>query len=237
MLGSLVRAAEACRDVALAFGTPFISGKDSLYNAYTSEGRKISIPGTLLISAMGKVHDVRQCVTMDLKTPGNDLYLIGFTRNELGGSHHHIVTGAQGGDIPKVDLQKAAAVFKGLHQAIRAGLIRSCHDLSEGGLAVAVAEMAFAGEVGADISLKGLAGCEKESDNVRLFSETTTRFIVEVKPEHATALRARLPNIALTHLGKTVAEQRLRIAGANGEWLIWAKLSELKEAWQKPLRW
>ena len=82
VLGSLVRAAEACRDVALAFGTPFISGKDSLYNAYTAEGRKISIPGTLLISALAKVNDVRQCVTMDLKEPGNELYLIGATRNE-----------------------------------------------------------------------------------------------------------------------------------------------------------
>src|SRR5205085_5163492 len=102
VLGSLVRAAEACRDVALAFGTPFISGKDSLYNAYTSEGRKISIPGTLLISALGRVPDVRQCVTMDLKAAGNDLYLIGATRNELGGSHYHLVTGRTGSDAPRV---------------------------------------------------------------------------------------------------------------------------------------
>ena len=238
VLGSLVRAAEACRDVALAFGTPFISGKDSLYNAYQSEGRKISIPGTLLISALGRVNDVRRCVTMDLKEVRNELYLVGTTRNELGGSHHHLVTGATGGNVPKVDLQLAPRVFKALHAAIEGGLVRACHDLSEGGLAVAIAEMAFAGGIGADVTgLKNLAGAEGESDDVRLFSESPTRFVVEVKPENVAAFRTIMNEIPLSPLGKTVAEQRLRIAGSDGEWLIWAKLSDLKEAWQKPLRW
>lgn len=238
VLGSLVRAAEACRDVALAFGTPFISGKDSLYNAYTSQGRKISIPGTLLISAMGRVPDVRQCVTMDLKEPGNDLYLIGVTKREMGGSHYHLVAGQSGGEVPKVDLQLAPKIFRALHEAITKGLIRSCHDLSEGGLAVALAEMAFAGGIGADVTgLKDLAGADRLSDDERLFSESTTRFVVEVKPENAAAFRTAMKELPLTLLGRTVAEPRLRIAGTNGEWLIWSKLSELKEAWQKPLRW
>jgi phosphoribosylformylglycinamidine synthase len=238
VLGSLVRAAEACRDVAVAFGTPFISGKDSLYNAYASEGRKISIPGTLLISALGRVNDVRKCVTMDLKEPGNDLYLIGVTRKELGGSHYHLVTGQTGGEVPRVDLQMAPRIFKTLHATIERGLIRSCHDLSEGGLAVAVAEMVFAGGVGADVTgLKDLAGAGGLIDTERLFSESPTRFVVEVKPEHSAAFKAALGDLPLTSLGKTIAELRLRIAGANGEWLIWSKLNQLKEAWQKPLRW
>jgi phosphoribosylformylglycinamidine synthase len=238
VLGSLVRAAEACRDVALAFGTPFISGKDSLYNAYTSQGRKISIPGTLLISAMGRVPDVRQCVTMDLKEAGNDLYLIGVTKRELGGSHYHLVTGQTGTEVPKVDLQLAPRIFQAIHAAIAKGLIRSCHDLSEGGLAVALAEMAFAGGIGADITgLKELIGADRLNDDERLFSESTTRFVAEVKPENVAAFRAALSDIPLTPLGKTVAEPRLRMAGMNGEWIIWSKLSELKEAWQKPLRW
>ena len=99
VLGSLVRAAEACRDVALAYGMPFISGKDSLNNEYHS-GRAgiIGIPPTLLISALGQVPDVRRCVTMDLKEPGNLLYLIGTTRDELGGSHYHLVRGLNGRD-------------------------------------------------------------------------------------------------------------------------------------------
>jgi phosphoribosylformylglycinamidine synthase len=236
ILGSLVRAAEACRDVALAFGTPFISGKDSLNNAYRSADRRISIPGTLLISAMGLVHDVRQCVSMDLKEAGNELYVVGVTRDELGGSHYHLVTSHSGGNVPKVDLQLAPKVFGAVHAAIAKGLVRACHDPSEGGLAVALAEMAFAGGVGADVTdLKGVAA--GLSDTARLFSESPTRFVLEVRPENAATLRETFDGLPLARIGLTVKEPRLRIAGENGEWLIWSKLDELKEAWQKPLRW
>src|SRR5262249_26114934 len=151
VLGSLVRAAEACRDVALAYRMPFISGKDSLNNEYQSGGRRVVIPPTLLISALGRVPDVRQCVTMDLKAPGNCLFLIGQTREEMGGSHYHLVAGGTGGVVPQPDLRLAPRIFQGLHAAMRRGLVRSCHDLSEGGLAAAVAEMVFAGGIGADI--------------------------------------------------------------------------------------
>jgi phosphoribosylformylglycinamidine synthase subunit PurSL len=236
VLGSLVRAAEACRDVALAFGTPFISGKDSLNNEYRSADRRISIPGTLLISAMGLVHDVRQCVTMDLKEPGNELFVVGVTGAELGGSHYYLVTGQSGGAVPNVDLKLAPKVFAAVHTAITKGLIRACHDPSEGGLAVALAEMAFAGGVGADVTdLKATA--PELSDTERLFSESATRFVLEVPPANAAALREVFTGMPLVKIGTTLKEPRLRIAGATGEWLIWSKLDELKEAWQKPLRW
>jgi phosphoribosylformylglycinamidine synthase len=234
-LGSLVRAAEACRDVALAFGTPFISGKDSLNNAYRSGDRRISIPGTLLISAMGLVHDVRQCVTMDLKEPGNELYVVGVTKDELGGSHFYLVAGQPGGNVPRVDLELAPRVFAAVHAAITKGLVRACHDPSEGGFAAALAEMAFAGGVGADVTdLKAVA--PGLSDTARLFSESPTRFILEVRPEHATAVREAFDGLPLAKVGVTVQEPRLRIAGESGEWLIWSKLDELKEEWLKPLR-
>jgi phosphoribosylformylglycinamidine synthase subunit PurSL len=236
VLGSLVRAAEACKEVALAFGTPFISGKDSLNNEYRSGEQRIAIPGTLLISAMGLVPDVRKCVTMDLKEPGNDLYVVGATRDELGGSHYHLITGQDGGNVPKVDLQLAPKVFVAIHSAITKGLVRACHDLSEGGLAVAVAEMAFAGGVGADVTdLKAVA--PGLSDTVRLFSESPTRFVLEVKPANAAALQELFAGLPLVKVGTTVKEPRLRFAGEAGEWLVWAKLDELKDAWQKPLRW
>ena len=235
VLGALVRTAEACRDVAVAFGTPFISGKDSLNNTYAGKGgERLDIPHTLLVSALARVPDVRKCVTMDLKEPGNDLYLVGVTRDELGGSHYHLVTGQTGGEPPRVDLAQAPKVFAAVHAAISQGLVRACHDLSEGGLAVAAAEMAFAGGIGADLGdLRSIPG----SDEVRLFSESTTRFLIEAKPEHATALRQTFADLPLARVGITVAEPRLRVVGANGEWLIWVKLAELKEAWQKPLRW
>jgi phosphoribosylformylglycinamidine synthase len=236
VLGSLVRAAEACRDVALAYNTPFISGKDSLNNEFHSGDRSITIPPTLLVSALGRVPDVRRCVTMDLKEPGNLLFLIGVTKNELGGSHYHLVNQAIGGIPPQPDLQLAARIFRKLHEAILRGLIRSCHDLSEGGLAVAVAEMAFAGGIGADLTRMDRVA-PQEADEVLLFSESASRFIVEVTPNNATPLEQCFGNDApLTRLGQTCKEQRLRIAGANGEWVVWAELADLKEAWQKTLR-
>src|SRR5207244_955494 len=106
VLGSLVRAAEACRDAAVAYNMPFISGKDSLNNEFHAGDRHIVIPPTLLISALGRVPDVRRCVTMDLKEPGNILFLIGTTREEMGGSHFNLVTGAEGGEVPQVDVEK-----------------------------------------------------------------------------------------------------------------------------------
>jgi phosphoribosylformylglycinamidine synthase len=237
VLGSLVRAAEACRDVALPYGTPFISGKDSLNNEYRSGDRHITIPPTLLISALGRVEDVRRCVTMDFKEPGNLLFLVGATKNEMAGSHFHMVNHMAGGTVPRVDTQLAPRLFRKLHEAIQRGLIRACHDLSEGGLAAAVAEMAFAGAIGADVI--GLAATAAgEADEVLLFSESTTRFVVEVATANADALRACLGDQApLFAIGQLCKEPRLRIAGSSGEWIVWLPLKDLKEAWQKPLRW
>ncbi len=154
-LGSLVHAALACHDMAVALGTPFVSGKDSLNNEFRPLGSSetISIPPSLLISALGQVDDVHRCVSMDLKAAGNVLYLVGLTKDELGGSHFALVEGLSGGEAPKVDAPAAKKTFVAMHKAIHAGVVRACHDLSEGGLAAAAAEMAFAGGLGARISL------------------------------------------------------------------------------------
>ena len=167
-LGSLVRAALACHDVALALGTPFISGKDSLNNEFSyidaaGERQSIAIPPTLLISALGQIDDVAQCVTMDLKEPGNLLYLVGETQDELGGSHFALVHDLRGGQVPTVDPALAKRTFAAVHAAIDAGLVRACHDLSEGGLAVAAAEMAFAGGCGASVDLARAAPSRTKS--------------------------------------------------------------------------
>jgi phosphoribosylformylglycinamidine synthase len=236
--GALVRAAEACRDVAMAFGTPFISGKDSLNNTFREEGHLRSIPHTVLISALGRVPDATKCVTMDLKEPGNLLYLLGNTKDELGGSHYHLATEQTGGEPPRVDLELAPKIFAALHSAISQGLVRSCHDCSEGGLAVALAEMAFAGGIGSDVTgLKDLPGAAGLSDEIRLFSESCSRFVVEVKPDLADRFNTTFAGLPFASIGTTQKEPRLRIAGANGEWLVWSSLSQLKDAWQKPLRW
>jgi len=152
-LGSLVRAAFGCYDASKGFGVPFISGKDSLYNEFSVNKKTISIPGTLLISAIAVMDDVSGAVTMDLKSPESLLYIVGETFEELGGSHYFDILKFKGGVVPQVDFKKSKASMDGLSSAVAKGLVRSVHDCSEGGLAVALAEMSFAGGLGANIFL------------------------------------------------------------------------------------
>ncbi len=241
-LGSLVRAALACHDVALALGTPFISGKDSLNNEFSytdadGERRTIAIPPSLLISAIGQIDDVAKCVTMDLKQPANLLYLVGATRDELAGSHYALVNGLEGGQVPTVDPQRARETFAALHRAIRSGLVRACHDLSEGGLAAAAAEMAFAGGLGARIELAAMP-TEGEMDEpaARLFSESNSRFLCEVAPEGAAEFEQALAGVPVANIGEVTDATSLVIVFRETK-VIDADIYELKEAWQAPLRW
>jgi phosphoribosylformylglycinamidine synthase len=241
-LGSLVRAAIACLDVAVALGTPFISGKDSLNNefSYTNAAgarRTIAIPPSLLISAMGQVEDVANCVTMDFKEPGNAVYLVGETRDELGGSHFALVTGRSGGQVPTVDPARARATFAALHRAIVGGLVRACHDLSEGGLAAAAAEMAFAGRLGASLDAGSIAAAFGEMGAaVALFSESNTRFLCEVPEARAADFEREFAELPLAKLGQVLGGERLAIS-VDGRTIVDANIYELKEAWQAMFRW
>jgi phosphoribosylformylglycinamidine synthase len=256
-LGALVRAALACHDVAVAFGTPFISGKDSLHNEFSydqnGERRTIQIPHTLLISALAQIDDVDRCITMDLKSPGNLLVQIGATRHELSGSHLELVADVHGNSrVPQVDVETAKRTFAAVHEAMQRGLVRACHDLSEGGLAVAAAEMAFAGNCGATIRLADVPRdasvdpAAEDLDVVLLFSESASRFVIEVPPAQQAALEAVLQNaqVSFRHIGEVTAEPRVQFANGRpssisrgSAWQIDLPLAELKEAWQKPLRW
>ncbi|MDO4551092.1 MAG: phosphoribosylformylglycinamidine synthase subunit PurL [Planctomycetia bacterium] len=244
-LGSLVRSAIACHDMSLALGTPFISGKDSLNNEFRPEGKDpISIPPSLLISALGQVRDVHQCVTMDLKGEGNYLFQVGMTRNEMGGSHFGLVENCSGGEVPKVDFIVAKKTFAAMHAAISAGTVRACHDLSEGGLAVAAAEMGFAGEIGVNLELAcvpydGDRTCP-ECNAILLFSESNTRFLCEVTPENAEAFTAFFTQagIPVARVGMTEKSHAMRVLDVNDEkMVIAADLKALKKAWQAPLNW
>ena len=228
-LGALVLAARACQDVAVAFGTPFISGKDSLNNEFRVGDRTIVIPHSLLVSAISIVEDVRKCVTMDAKAAGDVLYRVGATRDELGGSHYLLVNGATGGAVPKVDTAVAKKTFAAVAAAIRQGLVRACHDLSEGGLAAAAAEMAFAGGLGMSLKVD-------EREDVALFSESPSRFLIEVKPGDVARFEAALAGLPLAKLGEVTAAPRLVIAGRKGV-VVDEAIADLKEAWQAPLRW
>jgi len=224
-LGALVEAARGCHDAALHYKTPFISGKDSLNNEYRGpDGRRHAIPPTLLISAIGIIEDVSQAVTMDLKQAGSSVYLLGETRAELGGSHFELVTavpvaaafmaadppvparvsagmlrypaatGCFQSEVP-APAAAAPALYRALHAAMRAGEVRACHDLSEGGLAVAAAEMCIGGRRGMALSL------EADDTAMALFSESNGRLLAEVPPAHQASFEARFAGLPLTRLG------------------------------------
>jgi len=252
-LGSLVRSAIACQDMAVVLQTPFVSGKDSLNNEFSyfnDEGEKqtIAIPPSLLISAMGQIDDVRKSVTMDLKEAGNVVLLVGKTRREFGGSHYCLVENETGGDVPRVEPEFAKTVFATVHAAINERQIRSCHDLSEGGLAVAATEMALAGGLGLELTLDDVARADSASapgsstdplTSVEvLFSESNTRFLIEVEPEHVDAILARFAsaNVPLTRLGQVIVENQVTIR--DGEAVVLdVGTAEAKSAWQAPLDW
>jgi len=237
--GTLVRAAQACYDGSLAFESPFISGKDSLNNEFScDDGTQIAIPATLLISAISIVDDINKCVTMDAKKASNLLFIVGETKNELGGSHYYKIHGQLGANVPKVDFETAPKIAEKISTAIDKRLIVSCHDCSEGGLAVALAEMAFAGGVGIEADLRGLPKSEDYSRvDTQLFSESNSRYIAEVEPENYNAFAKLMLNLPFGQIGKVIEEKELAIKAQDGKAVIKLDLDSLKEAWQKPLSW
>jgi len=219
-LGTLVQAAQGCRDAALHYSTPFISGKDSLNNEYTaSDGKRRAIPGTLLISSIGIHQDIRKAVTMDLKAAGNRIYLLGEFSPALAGSHALMVGGLPlFGDSPALETnpilpKHAPEIYIQLHEAIQAGLVRSVHDLSEGGLAITAAEMALAGRMGLVLDISSL----DENPAVALFAETNGCFLVEVSPMNAENFEATFQQqdpgrAAYLQIGSVTAKECLYIS-------------------------
>lgn len=235
-LGALVRAALACYHMALYFGTPFISGKDSLNNEFRRGDTTINIPPTLLISALAVMEDVRGAVSMDAKEPGNLIYIVGLTKEELGGSHYYSIHGHIGNSVPKVDAHRARKTMEALSRATRKGLVRACHDCSEGGLAVAAAEMSFAGGLGMELGLGAvpIEGDIKGEDTL-LFSESNSRFLVEVRPQMVRAFEKALKGIPYGLLGRVKKEPVFVIKDRHDRTLIREGIYGLKEAWQSPL--
>jgi phosphoribosylformylglycinamidine synthase len=233
-----VEAAQACYDMAKVYETPFVSGKDSLYNEFEYEGKIIAIPHTLLISAMGIVEDVKRSVSMDFKQAGDLIYVVGETKNEMGGSAYLDTKGFVGNSVPKVEPVKAKKLMEKLSQASEKGLVKACHDCSEGGIGVAVAEMAFAGGLGAEIKMKSIPVNEKIGrDDFILFSESNSRFIVEVAPENKDKFEKTLKGVSFANIGTTNETGKLEVFGLTGKRVVSELISDLKEAWQKPLRW
>ncbi len=230
-LGSLVRACEACYDFSVLFKAPFISGKDSLYN----ESPLGSVTPTLLVTAVGVLPNVEVTTSMDLKAAGNLLYIIGETHPELGGSEYYKLQGYLGASVPKVRGGKAKRTFKAVTKAIDLGFVKSCHDISEGGLAVAAAEMAFAGGLGLELDLAQVPRRDVERDDFVLFSESNSRFLIEVAESNRPDFEEFMHGKSCVLIGKVVKEERLKIKGLKGKVVVDAELNKLRHSWKKTL--
>ncbi|MBW2039223.1 MAG: phosphoribosylformylglycinamidine synthase subunit PurL [Deltaproteobacteria bacterium] len=235
-LAQLVRANKALYDYTTAYGVPCISGKDSMKNDYLAGDIKISIPPTVLFSVLGKMEDVRKAVTMDAKAPGDLVYVLGMTYDELGGSEYFALNGYIGNQVPRVRAHEAKELYHKLHAAIMEGAVASCHDCSDGGLGVTLAESAFAGGCGMEVDLRKVPATGIERDDYLLFSESQSRFAVTVHPAMQETFVSIMKGICLGEIGRVTKGRRFIVIGLKGEKVIQGDIYRLKEAWQRPLR-
>ncbi len=226
-LGSLVRAAHACYDGAKAYKTPFVSGKDSLNNQFTTEdGVTIEIPPTLLITGMGIVHDLNTCVTSDAKAPGNTLVLVGNPQSKLTGSHAQQLGFVPANAMPCVDLVEGPKTAQAIYNLISNGLVRSAHDVSDGGVVCAIAEMLIAGSSTDDPI--GFAACDT-LDWALAFDESPSCYVLEVAD--LDSVRSALGTTPMRVLGALNDSGRMNWNELD------ASVGELTNAWRSPLDW
>lgn len=233
-LGELVRATEALCALAIAYRTPFVSGKDSLHNEFRAGERTIRIPGCILVTAMSVVADVRRTMTSDCKRAGSLLVLVGPTKNELGGSVYYKTKGQLGANAPRVDAALGKAVLHGVHRAIQARCTLAVHDLSEGGLGAAAAEMAIGGKLGVRIDLDEVPGATGLLPEQVLFSESQSRFLLEVPPDRLDDLRANLGAVPFAVVGHVTKDPWIAFDTENGTVAAIA-LAAAERAWKAPL--
>jgi phosphoribosylformylglycinamidine synthase len=235
----LVRACWALRDYTLAFEIPLLSGKDSMYTDGEVVGpsgmtRKISGLPTLQFTATTLVEDIRKCVTMEVKIPGDLVYILGKTGDELGASEYYQMMDQIGLNVPKVDAEKGLPLYNALYQAIQDGLVASCHAVGRGGLGVHLALSAMGGNSGMDIDLRSVP-VEKSLSNTRMFySESAGRFIVTIDPKKRGAFEDIMDGLDYACIGRVMDVDTLQVSGVDGEIIINERIGDLKDAWKEP---
>ncbi|HOM26351.1 MAG TPA: phosphoribosylformylglycinamidine synthase subunit PurL [bacterium] len=208
-LGKLVRCVKGCKDYALKYKVPFISGKDSLNNYFRGKnGKIISIPGTLLISGIGVIEDVRKITSTEFKKGRNIIYVLGKTFNELGSSQFYRMYGIKGGIVPKPRPEKTLNLMKKIHTGIKEGLIKSCHDCSDGGLITTINEMMIGGNLGCEINFLDVLSEEKEPEII-LFSESCGRFVVEVEKEKINEFEKLFKGEEVSQIGQVIEKKEM----------------------------
>jgi phosphoribosylformylglycinamidine synthase len=235
-LAQLVRANRALYDSTTFFGTPCISGKDSMKNDYMFDNIKISVPQTVLISALSVIEDARRVMTMDFKGEGDLVIMVGKTYPELAGSEYFASNGLMGNIPPRVRMAMAKRIFKTIEKAMKQNLLRSCHDVSDGGLGCALAESSFAGGFGVTVDLNALPATGIFRDDFILFSESQSRFVVSIREKDLDAFAELFRSIPFGVIGKTTREQIFKVKGIQGKTIIELPTQHLLEAWQAPFK-
>ncbi len=235
----LVRSNWALRDYCLAFGIPLLSGKDSMYIDGNLEGlygerRKVSGMPTLLFTVTSIIKDIEKCVTMDAKFAGDLVYVLGETKDELGGSEYYQAMGEVGLHVPTVIFDDSWPLYRSLHSALKRGLVSSAHAVTRGGLAVHLALVAMGGELGMDLHLKDVPRQNELSDTRILFSESAGRFVVTIDPANKEAFERLFDRMRTGCIGKVTESSRFGVKGVSGAWILEEDISELKECWKKP---
>jgi len=247
-LWQLKHAAKACYDFAVAYGTPYISGKDSMFNdfkGYDENFREIniSIPPTLLISSIGVMKDITKAVTIDFKFPGDLIYLIGITEDETGGSEYNAFMGERekgakfiGTNIPKVNAELSKKVYAAMESAIDKRLAASCISLERGGLAVASAKSAIAGMLGCDIKLSGIKNNQIQRNDIILYSESQGRFLVSVNPLNKEIFENIFKDLPFNMIGNVKKDLSFTMEGVAGKKIINTDIPEIEYNYKKKLK-
>ena len=235
----LVRANWALRDVCRAYEIPLLSGKDSMYVDGYLKGRygethKVSALPTLQFTCTSLVSDITRCVTMDAKFAGDLLYVVGETKNELGASEYYEHFGYVGLNVPRLEPGRSMELYHAVSRAIREELVASCHGIYRGGLAVHLALVAMAGELGMTVDLSMVPAVDAGQDHVLLYSESPGRFIITIDPKHRSSFESVMEGLPCACIGRVSGKQELVIKGLKGKEIIRLPVSELKAAWKRP---
>ena len=239
-LGTLKRAAQACYDYAVSYGTPFISGKDSMFNdfnGYDENGKpvNISIPPTLLISSIGVIKNINKVVSLDLKKANDLIYILGETKDELGGSEYFSLYKSIGNNVPKVDAKKNKKLYDLFFKAIQKNLIASSVSIGRGGIAVALARTSIGGKLGLQVNLKNVPG-NVTRDDYNLYSESQGRILVSIDPKNKNEFEKNFKNIPYSLVGSVTKNQVFEVIGLENKKIINLKVDELEKAYKSTFK-
>ena len=233
-LAQLVRTCKGVNRICLDYGLPLISGKDSMKNDASMNGKKVSVRPTLLISLMGMIKDTKKAMTSDFKNAGDYIYILGTTTGAMGGSTYEKIKGYSLGASPSVDTRGAFKMYCQLASAIEQDLVASCHDMSDGGLAVALAESALGGMCGCDVDISSIPGAAGLDDIRTLFAESPSRFVVSVKKENAAKFEELMAGSPFARAGQTNSSDKV-IFKNKGNTVLSITCAEIETAWKREI--